>query len=164
MWLYRNMRLSNLDLLLPLVCAYKHLESHSSKTPWGSQYFVPLGYFLWFMTKVSVRSIIKREKKVKENKPTNQKKPNPSKTHVHPPRKDWVINYAQFSMSLDELLHFLPRNSWLLNRILLSWHTFFICLQTMRRHRNEVTIELRKVSLILFISRVTFLTFLWCLN
>lgn len=42
MWLYVNMRLSDLYLLLLLVWTYKHLDSHSSETPWGSQGFLPL--------------------------------------------------------------------------------------------------------------------------
>lgn len=58
MWMW----VSNLYLLLLLVCPYKHPESHSSETPWGSKCFLPLGYLLWFMTKLSVRYIIFKKK------------------------------------------------------------------------------------------------------
>lgn len=90
MWLYVNMRLSDLYLLLLLVWTYKHLDSHSSETPWGSQGFLPLEILTVVYGKAFCMVYNFKTKQKKHKKTTTTKKPKTEK----PPKTNKPKNTA----------------------------------------------------------------------
>lgn len=109
-WAYANVGLPK-PALTASSGVHTNLRRVIPVKPGGSKCFLPLGYWLWFVTKPSVRHGIFF---FKNEQPTNQ----PKTTHASCSQSWGCKLCTLFCFSFGELLHFWPRNSWSQNKTL----------------------------------------------